>query len=106
MIRFVISYNTGEGANQYSAKGAPTAKPKLRKIPVGSSSQSSAITARKLYRVKIDGSWYEGRFSKQSFGWNFENYGTSGMQLNLIDTVYEIQLPPPKRRPRKQEPPK
>ena len=63
---------------------------KLKKIPVGESSQSALIDSRKRYRVKIDGSWYEGSFSKQWFGWLFEGYGSSGIQLNLIDAVYEI----------------
>jgi hypothetical protein len=64
--------------------------PKLKKIPVGTSSTSSHINSRKRYRVKIEGRWYEGSFSKQWFGWRFDDYGTSGMQLNLIDEVYEI----------------
>ena len=84
-----------------SDEGDPTAKKKLIQIPVGTSSQSGAITAKKTYRVRIDGRWYEGRFSKESFGWNFENYGSSGMQLNLIDAVFEIQEPSPKRRNKK-----
>ena len=65
----------------------------LRKIPVGSSSESSHIDSRKRYRVKIEGRWYEGSFSKQWFGWRFDGYGSSGMQLNLIEQVYEI-VPP------------
>lgn len=64
----------------------------LKKIVVGSSSESSHISTRKRYRVKIDGSWYEGNFSRQWFGWQFDGYGT-GIQLNLIDEVYEI-VPP------------
>ena len=63
---------------------------KLKKIPVGTSSTSSHINSRKRYRVKIEGRWYEGTFSKQWFGWRFDDYGTAGMQLNLIDEVYEI----------------
>ncbi len=78
------------------------AKRRLKKTPVGTSCQSGAITARKTYRVKIDGRWYEGRVTKESFGWNFDNYGSSGMQLNLIDAVYEIQKPSP-RRPNKRD---
>jgi hypothetical protein len=62
----------------------------LKKIRVGSSSQSSEIHSRKRYRVRIDGLWYEGSFSKQWFGWNFDGYGASGIQLNLIDEVFEI----------------
>lgn len=65
-------------------------KGSLKKIPVGSSSESSHIDSRKRYRVKIEGRWYEGSFSKQWFGWRFDGYGTSGIQLNLVDQVYEI----------------
>ena len=73
--------------------------PKLKKIQVGGSSQSAHIDSRRRYRVKIDGRWYEGSFSKQWFGWLFEGYGPSGIQLNLIDAVYEI-LPEEPRKPR------
>jgi hypothetical protein len=72
-------------------------KPKLKKIPVGGSSESSHIDSRKRYRVKIEGRWYEGSFTKQWFGWRFEGYGSSGIQLNLIDAVYEILSPAPRR---------
>ncbi len=68
-------------------------KRRLKKIPVGGSSESSHISTTKRYRVKIDGRWYEGCFSKRWFGWNFEGYGDSGMQLNLLDAVYEICPP-------------
>ncbi len=68
-------------------------KPTLKKIPVGSSSESSHIDSRKRYRVKIEGSWYEGSFSKQWFGWRFDGYGSTGIQLNLVDQVFEI-VPP------------
>jgi hypothetical protein len=72
----------------------------LKKIPVGGSSESSHIDSRKKYRVFIEGKWYEGFFSKQWFGWNFEGYGNSGMQLNLIDQVYEI-VPPDRKKGKK-----
>jgi hypothetical protein len=62
----------------------------LKKIKIGSTSESNDISYRKRYRVKIDDAWYEGIFLKQWFGWNFDNYGNSGIQLNLIDEVYEI----------------
>ena len=74
---------------------------RLKKIPVGTSSESSHLSPRKNYRVKIQGQWYEGRFSKEWFGWKFDNYGSAGMQLNLIDEVFEIQVPPPGRPPRR-----
>ena len=65
-------------------------KVKLKKIKIGGTCQSGEISYRKRYRVKIDGEWYEGMFSKQWFGWCFDNYGQSGKQLNLIDEAYEI----------------
>lgn len=74
----------------------------LKKIAIGTSSESSHINPRKRYRVQIGGRWYEGSFSKQWFGWRFEGYGSSGMQLNLIDKVYEIvDAAPNKPRPRR-----
>lgn len=71
---------------------------RLKKIPVGTSSESPHISPRKRYRVQIDGKWYEGVFTKQWFGWQFEGAGNSGVQLNLIDQVYEISLPPPPKK--------
>ena len=70
----------------------------LKKIPVGATSECSQIAPKKRYRVRIDERWYEGSFSKQWFGWKFEDYGTNGIQLNLIDEVYEI-LSPTRKRP-------
>lgn len=65
---------------------------KLKKIAVGTSSESSHISSKKRYRVKIDGAWHEGTFSKRWFGWQFDDCG-NGVQLNLIDEVYEIVAP-------------
>ena len=76
-------------------------EPKLKKIPVGTSSESSHLDSRKQYKVKIEGKWYTGNFSKQWFGWKFEGYGNSGMQLNMIDQVYEIVRIDPKRAAKK-----
>ena len=69
----------------------------LKKIRIGTSNNSGEVDARKRYKVKIDGAWYEGRFTKEWFGWNFDDYGTGGMQFNLLDAVFEIQMPKPKR---------
>ncbi len=65
----------------------------LRRIRVGDSSESGDIHSRRRYRVKIDGEWYEGQFSRQWFGWQFDGY-QSGIQLNLIDEVFEIVASP------------
>jgi hypothetical protein len=64
----------------------------MKQIKVGGSSDSPLIGSHKLYRVKIEGKWYEGRFSKQWFGWQFDGY-RSGIQLNLIDEVFELDIP-------------
>jgi len=62
---------------------------KLKRIQVGSSSESGHISPRKRYRVKIEKQWYEGQFSKQWFGWQFDGH-PGGIQLNLVDEVFEI----------------
>jgi hypothetical protein len=62
---------------------------RLKRIKVTGSSESSLINSRKRYRVKISGQWHEGTFSKQWFGWQFDGV-TPGLQLNLIDAVFEI----------------
>jgi hypothetical protein len=67
--------------------------PKLKRIPVTGSSESPHITPRKRYKVKIDGVWHEGQFSKQWFGWQFDGLDPA-VQLNLIDEVYELPSPP------------
>lgn len=66
-------------------------EPRLKQIVVGSSSENPDIHARRQYRVRIGKDWYEGAFSKRWFGWCFDDFGESGMQLNLIDEVFEIQ---------------
>ena len=69
----------------------------LKRIPSGTSSESDLIDPHKKYRVKIDGQWFEGYFSKQEFGWNFNDYRSFGIQLNQIDAVYELPSPKPKK---------
>jgi len=64
-----------------------------KRIPVTGSSLSPLIDSRKRYRVRVERKWYEGTFSKKWFGWQFDDYGSSGIQLNLIDEVYELAGP-------------
>jgi len=61
-----------------------------KRILVGSSSDSGKISSHHRYRVRIGKEWYEGAFSKRWFGWNFDGIEPSGMQLNLIDEVFEL----------------
>jgi hypothetical protein len=79
--------------------GKKAPKQKLKKIPVGSSSESGHINPRRKYRVRVEGQWYEGSFTKKWFGWCFEGGGVSGLQLNLIDQVYEIVVERPDKKP-------
>lgn len=63
------------------------------------SSKDDRISADKNYLVGIWGEWYFGTFTEVWYGWSFNNWGTSGMQLNHIDgPVYEVvglpKLPP------------
>ena len=78
----------------------------LTRIPVGSSSESAHIESYKRYRVKIDGQWFEGCFSRQSFGWNFDDYRNFGLPLGQIDAVYELPEPVAKRKPKLKPKPK
>jgi CheY-like chemotaxis protein len=61
-----------------------------KRIVVGSSSESAKINPHHKYRVRIGKKWYEGAFSKRWFGWNFDGIEPSGIQLNLIDEVFEL----------------
>jgi hypothetical protein len=68
----------------------PAAENGRKRIVVGSSSECSQISVHRKYRVRIGARWYEGTFSKRWFGWLFDNFGDTGMQLNLIDEVFEV----------------
>lgn len=46
------------------------------------------------YLALIHGEWYMGTFSETWYGWNFDAWGTSGIQLDLIEDLYEIDLTP------------
>lgn len=47
------------------------------------------ISAREQYLVKIGRGWFAGKFSRQWYGWNFDNWGTTGIQLDSFQ-VKEI----------------
>lgn len=77
----------------------------LKRIVVRSSSESSQISAQRKYRVRIGRRWYEGSFSKRWFGWLFVEFGDTGMQLNLIDEVFEMPRALPRKGPANRLPP-
>jgi hypothetical protein len=77
----------------------------LKRIVVGSSSENSSINPHRKYRVRIGPRWYEGSFAKRWFGWLFLEFGETGMQLNLIDEVFEMPRVVLVRAPAKPAPP-
>lgn len=68
--------------------------PKLKKVDLSrmQGCNHDGIDAKSSYLVKVYGDWCAGKFSKQWYGWNFDNWGTSGIQLDSsgITAVYKI----------------
>ena len=70
------------------------------RIHWGEDRKSPNINEDSTYIVKIYGKWYLGQFSMQWYGWSFDDWGTSGVQLNpesgtaigLPFTITEIYL--------------
>ena len=56
------------------------------------SSHHPFVYANKLYLALIYGNWHLGQFGKVWYGWNFTNWGTSGIQLDHIQILYETDL--------------
>lgn len=55
-------------------------------------SKDDRISKDKTYFAKIYGSWHMGKFSEVWYGWTFNNWGTSGCQLDSIEDLYEVDL--------------
>ena len=56
------------------------------------SSNDDRIKINEYYLAKIGNGWYAGRFTKQWYGWNFQNWGCSGIQLDSIEgPLYRIE---------------
>lgn len=72
----------------------PFDRPKEWAEPVqrSSGSKDERISKDKTYFAKIFGHWYFGRFSEQWYGWSFNNWGTSGIQLDSIEDLYEVDI--------------
>lgn len=83
-------------AGAANGSGADAPRPALKRIRVGSSSENTEIRSQRRYRVRIGSDWHEGSFTKYWFGWKFEGGGSDGLQLNLIDEVFEILRPFPR----------
>jgi hypothetical protein len=56
------------------------------------SSQDDRIDPDKTYLALIFGEWCLGQFSQEWYGWSFDNWGTSGIQLDSIEDLYEVDL--------------
>jgi hypothetical protein len=55
-------------------------------------SKDERITADAHYFAKIHEVWHFGTFSLQWYGWSFDNWGTSGIQLDSIEDLYEVDV--------------
>jgi hypothetical protein len=55
-------------------------------------SKDDRISSEKSYLALIHGGWYLGKFEEQWYGWNFHPWGFSGIQLDLIEDLYEIDM--------------
>jgi hypothetical protein len=44
------------------------------------------------YFARIHGQWFFGSFDEEWYGWNFSGWGTSGIQLDSIEDLYEVDL--------------
>lgn len=70
----------------------PKTKPRSKRIDLKKADGCNHpdITERGRYRVKIYGQWHVGTFSRQWYGWSFDNWGTSGIQLDSIQEVWKV----------------
>lgn len=57
-----------------------------------SGSKDARIRTNQTYFAKIHGQWCLGTFSEVWYGWNFRNWGTSGIQLDSIEDLYEVNV--------------
>lgn len=63
----------------------------LRKIELNGTNANDAIVPYEAqYLVKVCGRWRAGTFDRQWYGLNFTNYGSSGIELEAIDELYEV----------------
>ena len=64
--------------------------PKLLRIVLNGTSKNEDINSNSPYLVCIYGSFAAGHFNRQHYGWNFDNWGASGIQLGAVLAVWEI----------------
>lgn len=68
--------------------------PVLTRIPhARGKAESAHIKRGKDYLCRIRRGWFAGRFSREWYGWNFENWGATGIGLEAISEVYLIEVP-------------
>ena len=58
--------------------------PKFKEVDLSKCKESNHpdIRSNRKYLVKIAGQYFLGYFSRQWYGWNFDDWGTSGIQLD------------------------
>jgi hypothetical protein len=57
-------------------------------------SKDDRIRAGQTYFARIHGEWFFGTFSEQWYGWSFNDWGTSGIQLDCIEDLYAVDVSP------------
>lgn len=57
-------------------------------------SKDDRIRWDRHYFARIFGEWFLGQFEEEWYGWSFMNWGTSGIQLDSIEDLYEVDLGP------------
>lgn len=57
-----------------------------------SGSKDDRIVEGAQYLAKIHNKWYLGTFSEQWYGWSFNGWGYTGIQLDLIEDLYLFEV--------------
>lgn len=64
---------------------------KLRRVELNGTNTNDAIVPFEVeYLTRVHGRWRAGTFDRQWYGLNFTNYGSTGIELEAIEEVYEI----------------
>ena len=60
-------------------------------MPYIEKAKRKEINTKDYYIVKIEGCWYMGKFVKEWYGWNFDSWGTTGIELaHIKSSIYKF----------------